>query len=196
MRPRAPTARLAGSVPLPLGSALAGRVNEPGILGGRHTVKIGFCMLLWTTHVTDAHRAIIEDIKATGYDGVEIPVFEGSPDHYAQARPHARRDRAGANRDHGHPEPRQEPARRRSGSGRRRSTICAIARTARQRSARRSSPGRCTRRSGIFPARPRPKRSASAPARCTARRGTMRPGRTCGWCWRRSTASSAISPTR
>ena len=84
MRPRAPTARLAGSVPLPLGSALAGRVNEPGILGETTPVKIGFCMLLWTTHVTDAHRAIIEDIKATGYDGIEIPVFEGSPDHYAK----------------------------------------------------------------------------------------------------------------
>lgn len=45
--------------------------------------KIGFCMLLWTTHVTDAQRALLEDIKATGYDGVEIPIFEGSPDHYA-----------------------------------------------------------------------------------------------------------------
>jgi D-psicose/D-tagatose/L-ribulose 3-epimerase len=47
-------------------------------------MKIGFCMLLWTTHVTDAHRAIIEDLKKTGYDGVEVPVFEGSPDHYAR----------------------------------------------------------------------------------------------------------------
>jgi len=46
-------------------------------------VKIGFCMLLWTTHVTDEHRAILEDIKATGYDGVEIPIFEGTPDHYS-----------------------------------------------------------------------------------------------------------------
>ncbi len=47
-------------------------------------VKIGFCMLLWTTHVTEEHRAVLEDIKATGYDGVEIPVFEGAPDHYAK----------------------------------------------------------------------------------------------------------------
>jgi D-psicose/D-tagatose/L-ribulose 3-epimerase len=46
-------------------------------------MKIGFCMLLWTTHVTEAHRPILEDIKATGYDGVEIPIFEGAPDHYA-----------------------------------------------------------------------------------------------------------------
>jgi D-psicose/D-tagatose/L-ribulose 3-epimerase len=47
-------------------------------------MKIGFCMLLWTTHVTEQHRAILEDLKATGYDGVEIPVFEGTPDYYAK----------------------------------------------------------------------------------------------------------------
>ena len=47
-------------------------------------MKIGFDMMLWTTHVTDAHRPLMEDIKATGYDGVEIPVFEGKPDHFAR----------------------------------------------------------------------------------------------------------------
>jgi len=47
-------------------------------------MKIGFCMLLWTTHVGAQHRKIIEDLKATGYDGVEIPIFEGTPDHYAR----------------------------------------------------------------------------------------------------------------
>jgi D-psicose/D-tagatose/L-ribulose 3-epimerase len=46
-------------------------------------MKVGFCMLLWTTHVTQEHRAVLEDIKATGYDGVEIPIFEGEPDHFA-----------------------------------------------------------------------------------------------------------------
>jgi D-psicose/D-tagatose/L-ribulose 3-epimerase len=40
-------------------------------------------MLLWTTHVTRKHRPILEALKATGYDGVEIPVFEGTPDHFA-----------------------------------------------------------------------------------------------------------------
>jgi len=45
-------------------------------------MKIGFCMLLWTTNVTAEHRPILEDLKATGYDGVEIPVFEGTPDQY------------------------------------------------------------------------------------------------------------------
>jgi D-psicose/D-tagatose/L-ribulose 3-epimerase len=46
-------------------------------------VKIGFCMLLWTTEVGTQHRALLEDLKATGYDGVEIPVFGGTPDDYA-----------------------------------------------------------------------------------------------------------------
>lgn len=46
-------------------------------------MKLGFNLLLWTTHVTDEHWPIIEELKATGYDGVEIPMFEGTPDHYA-----------------------------------------------------------------------------------------------------------------
>ncbi len=36
-------------------------------------------MLLWTTHLGEEHRPILEDLKATGYDGVEVPVFEGEP---------------------------------------------------------------------------------------------------------------------
>jgi D-psicose/D-tagatose/L-ribulose 3-epimerase len=47
-------------------------------------MKIGFCMLLWTTHVTAKHEALLKDIRAAGYDGVEIPIFEGDPDHYAR----------------------------------------------------------------------------------------------------------------
>lgn len=45
-------------------------------------MKIGFCMFLWTTNVSTKHRALLKDIKATGYDGVEIPIFEGTPDDY------------------------------------------------------------------------------------------------------------------
>jgi D-psicose/D-tagatose/L-ribulose 3-epimerase len=41
-------------------------------------------MLLWTTRVDDSQRSLLEDIKATGYDGVEIPVFAGEPDEYAR----------------------------------------------------------------------------------------------------------------
>jgi D-psicose/D-tagatose/L-ribulose 3-epimerase len=47
-------------------------------------VKIGFDLLLWTTHVTEAHLPIAEELKATGYDGVEIPIFEGEVAHYRQ----------------------------------------------------------------------------------------------------------------
>ena len=45
-------------------------------------MKIGFCMLLWTTFVGEEHKGLLEDIKATGYDGVEVPVFDGKPDDY------------------------------------------------------------------------------------------------------------------
>ncbi|MBA3325108.1 MAG: sugar phosphate isomerase/epimerase [Rhodobacteraceae bacterium] len=46
-------------------------------------MKIGFNLLLWTGHVTDAHAHLLAPIKAAGYDGVEIPVFGGDPAHYA-----------------------------------------------------------------------------------------------------------------
>ena len=32
-------------------------------------MKIGMCMLLWTTHVGPEHEATMRDIKATGFDG-------------------------------------------------------------------------------------------------------------------------------
>lgn len=41
-------------------------------------MKIGMNMLLWTGHVTDELRPQLEAIKATGFDGVEIPVFDAS----------------------------------------------------------------------------------------------------------------------
>lgn len=45
-------------------------------------MKIGFNLLLWTTHVTDAHMSHVAALKRAGYDGVEIPVFEGDVAHY------------------------------------------------------------------------------------------------------------------
>ncbi|MDX8464985.1 sugar phosphate isomerase/epimerase [Mesorhizobium sp. VK23B] len=45
-------------------------------------MKIGMCMFLWTTSVSKKHEALLRDIKATGFDGVEIPVFAGEPDDY------------------------------------------------------------------------------------------------------------------
>jgi D-psicose/D-tagatose/L-ribulose 3-epimerase len=51
-------------------------------------MKIGFNLLLWTAHVQREHWPIFEDLKRTGYDGVEIPVFEGEPAHYAELGRH------------------------------------------------------------------------------------------------------------
>lgn len=45
-------------------------------------MKLGFNMLLWATHVSDAHLPILQDINSTGYDGVEIPMFEGDPEYF------------------------------------------------------------------------------------------------------------------
>jgi D-psicose/D-tagatose/L-ribulose 3-epimerase len=39
-------------------------------------------LLLWTTHVTAEHFPIIEKLKQTGFDGVELPIFEGDAAHY------------------------------------------------------------------------------------------------------------------
>ncbi len=46
-------------------------------------MKYGFNMLLWSSHITRRHLPIIRALKQAGYDGVEIPVFEGIPAHYA-----------------------------------------------------------------------------------------------------------------
>ncbi len=46
-------------------------------------MRIGFNLLLWTTHVTDQHDKVLDALKTVGYDEIEIPIFEGTPDHYA-----------------------------------------------------------------------------------------------------------------
>ncbi len=47
-------------------------------------MKLGLNLLLWTGHVTEEHFPLIRRIKAAGFDGVEVPLFEGSPAHYAR----------------------------------------------------------------------------------------------------------------
>jgi D-psicose/D-tagatose/L-ribulose 3-epimerase len=48
-------------------------------------MKVGMNMLLWTGHVTDEHVPILKAIKSTGFDGVEIPIFDASnTGHYAK----------------------------------------------------------------------------------------------------------------
>ena len=41
-------------------------------------MKIGMNMLLWTGHVEEEHVPILRAIKDTGFDGVEVPVFDPS----------------------------------------------------------------------------------------------------------------------
>ena len=45
-------------------------------------MKLGFNFLLWTTHVVDEHVSLFDRLKQTGYDGVEIPLFEGEVSHF------------------------------------------------------------------------------------------------------------------
>jgi D-psicose/D-tagatose/L-ribulose 3-epimerase len=51
-------------------------------------MKYGFNLLLWTGHVTDEHLPIFKALKKAGYDGVELPLFEGTPYHYARLGEH------------------------------------------------------------------------------------------------------------
>lgn len=45
-------------------------------------MRIGFNLLLWTTHVSDEHLPLLATLKAVGYDGVEVPLFEGEAGHF------------------------------------------------------------------------------------------------------------------
>ena len=47
-------------------------------------MKLGFNLLLWTTHVTAEHLPTLRALKAAGYDGVEVPVFMETPAYYAR----------------------------------------------------------------------------------------------------------------
>lgn len=39
-------------------------------------LKTGMNLLLWTTHVTEQHDAILDRIKEMGFDAVEVPIFD------------------------------------------------------------------------------------------------------------------------
>jgi len=38
--------------------------------------KTGMNLLLWTTHVTEEHDAILDQIKEMGFDAAEVPIFD------------------------------------------------------------------------------------------------------------------------
>jgi D-psicose/D-tagatose/L-ribulose 3-epimerase len=45
-------------------------------------MQLGFNLLFWTGHLTDEHVPLLKTLKDVGYDGVELPIFEGTPEHY------------------------------------------------------------------------------------------------------------------
>jgi D-psicose/D-tagatose/L-ribulose 3-epimerase len=49
-------------------------------------MKTGMNLLLWATHVIADHFPILAKLKKTGFDGVEIPIFEGDVEHYKKIR--------------------------------------------------------------------------------------------------------------
>lgn len=49
-------------------------------------MKTGMNLLLWTTHVTAEHFPLIGKLKQAGFDGVELPLFEGKADHFKTIR--------------------------------------------------------------------------------------------------------------
>jgi D-psicose/D-tagatose/L-ribulose 3-epimerase len=49
-------------------------------------MKYGMNLLLWTGNVTAEHYPLLAKLKAAGFDGVEIPVFGGTPADYKPLR--------------------------------------------------------------------------------------------------------------
>jgi D-psicose/D-tagatose/L-ribulose 3-epimerase len=47
-------------------------------------MRIGMNLLLWTTHVTRELFPLFAKLKQTGFEGIEIPVFEGNAAHYKE----------------------------------------------------------------------------------------------------------------
>lgn len=51
-------------------------------------MKIGMNMLLWTNHVTEQHYDIVEELKKTGYDGIELFLGDGDEKLYSSLGRH------------------------------------------------------------------------------------------------------------
>src|SRR4051812_17688430 len=45
-------------------------------------MRIGMNLLLWTSVVREEHFPIFDKLKRCGFDGVEVPIFEGDEAHY------------------------------------------------------------------------------------------------------------------
>lgn len=51
---------------------------------------LGINLLLWSAHVTEEHFPLFPKLKAAGYDGIELPIFEGKADVYERVGREAR----------------------------------------------------------------------------------------------------------
>jgi len=49
-------------------------------------MNISMNLLLWATHVTSEHFPILGKLRQAGFDGVELPIFEGDAAHYKMLR--------------------------------------------------------------------------------------------------------------
>lgn len=49
-------------------------------------MKVGMNLLLWTGHVTEADFPTLGKLKQAGFDGVELPLFDGTADHYKMVK--------------------------------------------------------------------------------------------------------------
>jgi D-psicose/D-tagatose/L-ribulose 3-epimerase len=49
-------------------------------------MKTGMNLLLWATHVTPEHFPILARLTQAGFDGVEVPLFEGDARHFQTVR--------------------------------------------------------------------------------------------------------------
>jgi D-psicose/D-tagatose/L-ribulose 3-epimerase len=47
-------------------------------------MKFGMNLLLWTGELGDEHLRVLEQLKAMGYDGVELPIFDPDPAKFAK----------------------------------------------------------------------------------------------------------------
>jgi len=45
-------------------------------------MQIGFNLLLWATHIEEKDFHLLETLRKVGYDGVEVPVFQGDTAHF------------------------------------------------------------------------------------------------------------------
>src|SRR4051812_30856653 len=63
----------------------ASRLMLPEKAAGVYSLamRIGINLLLWTSHFSEKQFPILDKLAGYGFDGVEVPIFEGDAPHYA-----------------------------------------------------------------------------------------------------------------